>query len=333
VIITRTDFAASFDRLAKLRTSQGIKAEIVEIEDIYDEFSFGNKSPQAVKDFLQYAKASWKTGPRFVLLAGDSSYDPRNYLGLGDWDIAPAKLIDTGLMETASDDWFADFNNDGLAELAVGRMPVRTAEEAAAMVAKIISYESSKGSQEVLLVADISDTFDFEGASTQLRALIPPNLRVNEIDRGGVDGATARGRLMEAINRGQKVVNYIGHGSVNTWRGGLLSSEDAGLFENVTQPSLFIMMTCLNGYSHAPELDSLAEALMKARGGAVAVWASSGMTEPGGQTTINQQMYRLIFDGGSMTLGEATNKAKATVSDIDVRRTWVLLGDPTMRLR
>jgi hypothetical protein len=333
VIITRGDFFAAFDKLAMLRTSQGIKTEIVEIEDIYDEFSFGNKSPQSVKDLLLYAKANWKTGPRFVLLAGDSSYDPKNYLGLGDWDIAPAKLIDTALMETASDDWFADFNNDGLAELAVGRLPVRTAEEAAAIVEKIISYESSNGSDEVLLVADVSDTFGFEGANKQLRALIPSNLRVNEIDRGGVDGAAARSRLIEAINRGQKVVNYVGHGSVNVWRGGLLSSEDASLFENISHPSLFIVMTCLNGYSHAPELDSLAEALMKARGGAIAVWASSGMTEPDGQTTINQQMYHLIFDGGSMTLGEATLKAKATASDSDVRRTWILFGDPTTRLK
>ena len=211
---------------------------------------------------------------------------------------------------------------------------MRTADEAAAMVAKIISYESSNRSEEVLLVADVSDTFDFEGASTQLRALIPPNLRVNEIDRGGVDEATARARLIEAINRGQKVVNYLGHGSVNLWRGGLLTSDDAGLFENVTHPSLFIMMTCLNGYSHEPALDSLAEALLKARGGAVAVWASSGMTGPDGQTHINQEMCRLIFNsGGSTTLGEATNKAKATVSDADVRRTWILFGDPTMRLR
>src|SRR6185295_655437 len=102
------------------------------------------------------AKANWKIGPKFVLLGADSSYDPRNYLGFGDWDIAPSKLIDTGLMETASDDWFVDFNNEGLAEIAVGRLPARSVEEASALVRKIINYEASKSSEELLLVADLS---------------------------------------------------------------------------------------------------------------------------------------------------------------------------------
>ncbi len=335
VIITRRDFFPAFDRLAQLRASRGFKSELIDVEDIYDEFSFGNKTAQAVKDFLQYAKTSWKTGPRFVLLGADSSFDPKNYLGLGDWDIAPSKLIDTGLMETASDDWLADFNDDGLPELAVGRLPVRSAEEAAAAVAKIISYEGASPSEEVLLVADANDGFDFEGANKELRALIPTSLRVNEIDRGGLDAETARGRLMEAINRGQKVVNYTGHGSVDLWRGNLLTSEDASLMENRTRPSLFIMMTCLNGYSNDPALESLAESLMKAEGGAIAVWSSSGMTDPGEQAAMNRAVYRLIFgeSGRTMTIGEMFGKAKAEVSDADVRRTWILIGDPMMKLR
>ena len=95
------------------------------------------KSPQAVKDFLLYARTRWKLAPRYVLLAGDASYDQKNYLGAGDFDLVPTKLIDTEFMETASDDWFADFDNDGLAEMATGRLPVRTAAEAAAMVADV----------------------------------------------------------------------------------------------------------------------------------------------------------------------------------------------------
>jgi hypothetical protein len=336
VIVTRRDFFSAFDRLAKLRASQGIKPELVSIEDIYDEFSFGNKSPQAVKDFLQYARANWKKGPRFVLLGADSSYDAKNYLGFGDWDIAPAKLIDTELMETASDDWFADFNNDGVAELAVGRLPVRTADEAAGVVAKIISYETVRPSEEMLLVADINDTFNFEGANAELRGLIPTHLQVNEINRGQLDAAKARSQLIEAINRGPKLVNYFGHGSVDLWRSELLSSNDMRMLENQRQPSLFVMMSCLNGYSHDPGLESLAKALMKVEhGGAVAVWSSSGMTEPEAQVEMNRAMYRLMFaeSGRAMALGEILGRAKAQINAPDVRRTWILLGDPTMKIK
>ena len=79
-----------------------------------------------------------------MLLVGDASFDPRNYLGLGDFDFVPTKLIDTVYLETASDDWFVDFNNDGLPSIAMGRIPVRTPEEAALVVSKIIAYESAE---------------------------------------------------------------------------------------------------------------------------------------------------------------------------------------------
>jgi len=94
------------------------------------------------------------------------------------------------------------------------------------------------------------------------------------------------------------------------------------------------MMTCLNGYFQDPVLDSLAEGLMKApRGGAVAVWASSGMTLPDNQAAMNQELYRRLFDREGMRLGEAARAAKAAVNDVDVRRTWILFGDPTTRLK
>ena len=82
-------------------------------------------------------------------------------------------------------------------------------------------------------------------------------------------------------------------------------------------------------------MDSLAESLLKTQqGGAVAVWASSGMTTTDRQAVMDQQIFRLLFsDNGALTLGEATLKAKATTGDIDVRRTWILFGDPAMRLR
>jgi len=48
---------------------------------------------------------------------------------------------------------------------------------------------------------------------------------------------------------------------------------------------------------------------------------------------MNQELYRQMFTKPSITLGEAIIRAKSAVSDLDVRRTWILFGDPTMRLR
>ena len=95
VIITHRNFITSFDALKTLRRSQGYKVVVADVEDLYDEFSYGARTPQAIKDFLARAKSAWKRAPKYVLLGGDASIDPKNYLGLGDNDYVPTKLIDT----------------------------------------------------------------------------------------------------------------------------------------------------------------------------------------------------------------------------------------------
>jgi hypothetical protein len=334
VIIAHREFFPALQQLKSLREGQGLSVALVDIEDIYDEFSNGVRTPQAVKDFLSFATTTWKKKPRFVLLAGHASLDPKNHLGFGDSDLVPTRLIDTELMETASDDWFGDFDGDGLSELALGRLPFRTAGEAETMVSKIVSYDSSRASSEALLVADGNDGFDFESASERLRGVLPSSLRVTQLNRGRLDPDTAKAELLAAFNRGQKLVNYMGHGSVNLWRGNLLTNDDALALTNTGLP-LFVIMTCLNGYFHDAALDSLGESLLKAeRGGAVAVWTSSGMTSPDGQEAANRELYRLLFSQGQkLTLGEAVVRAKASAQDSDVRSTWILLGDPTMRIK
>jgi len=335
VIVTRRELMSAVQPLKLARQAQGLSVAVVDVEDVYDEFSYGQKTPAAIKDFLLFAKASWKKAPRFVLLAGDASYDSKDYLGFGDHDFIPTRLIDTQFMETASDDWLVDFDGNGLPDLAVGRLPVRDAEEASNMVHKIISYERSGQSDEALLVSDANDGFDFERASDDLRSLIPSNLRITQVNRGRLTGEMARRSLFEALYRKQFLVNYVGHGSVGQWKANLLTAEDARDLRNEDHPPLFVMMTCLNGYFHDAAMDSLGEALMKAEhGGAVAVWASSGMTFPAVQAALNQELYRLIYNQGpAITIGEAAARAKASVGDPDVRRTWVLLGDPATRLK
>ena len=334
VIITRRELMTSLEPLKALRQSQGLSVALVDIEDVYDEFNFGQKSPQAVRDFLLFAKSNWKTRPRFVIFAGDASVDPRNYLGLGDSDLVPTRLIDTDYLETASDDWLSDFDGDGAADIATGRLPVRSVEEAALLVKKIIGYEASSASEEVLLVADASDGFDFEAASNELSTLIPRNVKVTRVNRGQLGTETAKKSLLDAIQRKQLVVNYTGHGSANVWRGDLLTAADAGRLSNEHLP-VFVMMTCLNGYFQDLAIDSLGESLFKAEhGGAVAVWASSGMTLPADQALLNRELYRLLFNRGpAITIGEAVMRAKTSVSNLDIRRTWVLLADPSMKVR
>src|SRR5262249_26776700 len=328
VLITRREFMSSVSPLVNLRQSQGLRVALVDVEDLFDEFNFGNKAPQAIKDFLTLATSSWATAPRFVLIVGDASYDPKNYLGAGNLDFVPTKLIDTAYMEAASDDWMADFDGDGIPELAVGRLPARNAAEAAALVARVVAYESAAPSASVVLASD-SDN-DFISGSAALKALIPANLSTSEFVRGTVDDATLKAQLLASLNSGPTLVNYMGHGSVNLWRGSVLTNDDALVLTNGNKTPVFVLMTCLNGYFDDPAIDSLGEALMRApNGGAIAVWASSSMCDAADQGVLNREFYRQLFGGQQLTVGQAAQRAKAAVHDLDVRRTWVLLGDPT----
>ncbi|HUV45440.1 MAG TPA: DUF2341 domain-containing protein [Dehalococcoidales bacterium] len=333
IIIGHSDLLESVRFLKELREQQGWSVVLVDVEDLYDEFNFGAKSPWALKDFLAQAYAYWNPQPRFVVLVGDASYDPRNYLGFGEFDLVPTKFVDTKYLKTASDDWFVDFNDDELPEMAVGRLPVESAEEAAAVVSKIISYEGASGlMNEALLVADINDFFNFEGASGDVADLLPGDMTISEIFRG--KSPTARSDLLDSLNQGQLLVNYIGHGSAKIWKGNLLTSLDAWNLTNSPYLPFLVSMTCLNGFFQDPYSESLAETFLKAeRGGAVAVWSSSGLTDPEGQLIMNKELIRLLFNGQGLTIGEAIMRAKQVVPDADIRKTWILFGDPTLRLR
>jgi peptidase C25-like protein len=339
IIITHRNFRNSVEPLAQLRRNEGMSVAVVDTEDVYDEFSYGAHDSRAIRDFLEWTQTHWLRVPRFVLLVGDGSFDPRNYLGNnGETDLVPAHLVDTALLETVSDDWLVDFDNDGVGEMALGRLPVRTAVEADTMISKIVNYSPANTTQTALMVADRMDAktnFNFEAASDELGSLLPATIGVQKIYRSDNAPSVVHDQIVNGINQGPLLVNFMGHGSVEVWTGEpILSTSDAALFNNGSRLPVFLMMTCLNGYYQNPARESLAESLIRSdAGGAVAVWASSGMTEPAPQFDMSTVLYPQVFGSQSLTLGEAIRKAKLGNADIDVRRTWILFGDPTMRVR
>ena len=225
-----------------------------------------------------------------------------------------------------------DANRDGVSELALGRLPVRTAAQLETLVNKIISYEqmTPDPNRGAMLVADNS----FEEASRSVQGLLPGDMAVAVINRSTGDDAAIHNQVLNTINQGPRVANYFGHGSNGVWTSAaLLSNNDAPLLTNTNRLTVFTMMTCFNGYFQDALNESLAESLLKAPGGAVAVWASTTLTEPGGQTTIDQEFYRQLFAAQPATLGDAARAAKQTTGDADVRRSWMLFGDPALRLR
>ena len=141
IIVTTEDFQPALEPLLGLRSSQSRDTQVVLMDQLYDEYNYGERTPFALKQYLDHAYITWRVRPQDVLLVGTASVDPRNYLGFGSFDFVPTRLIETQAFKTASDDWLTDFDNSGFAKIPTGRLPVRTAAEASLVISKIVNYE------------------------------------------------------------------------------------------------------------------------------------------------------------------------------------------------
>jgi len=339
VVIAHPALADAVGPLADLRRQQGRTVSVVLTDDVYDEFCFGEHDPRAIRDFLQTATTNWTTKPKYLLLAGDASVDPRNFLGFGDFDFVPTRIIPTSQLMTASDDWFSDFDNTGLPALATGRLPVRTADDARTVVAKIVNYETGNDAgawtSQALLVADRNDTADFTEDTQKIAALLPPSIQATQILVTNLDPGTARAEVRDALNAGQLLVNYLGHGSVEVWSGdALLDDTSAAALTNAPRLPVYLTFDCLNGFFHDVYTQSLSETLLlNGQGGAVAIVSSSALTDAQPQARLDRSLVQALFQNGGATLGDALVQAKASIKAKDVRRTYLLFGDPLLRLK
>jgi len=339
VMISPGAFAGALNPLLHAHQAEGKSAAVVLIDDLYDEFNFGERSPAAIRAFLQTAVNAWHTAPLYLLLNGRASLDPRNYLGLGYLDFVPTKIIPTTGLMTASDDWFSDFTDSGLPTIATGRLPVSTSAETQLVAGRIATYEgqSTNGpwTSQALMVADVNDTLNFTKYSQIVQAQLPSTIQVTDVFATSMSIPDARQAILTAINSGQVLVNYSGHGSEDEWSGDdLFDSGTATALTNGNSLPVFLIMDCLNGFFQDVYEEPLAVALMLApNGGAVAVLASSGLNQAPPQTILDKLIVQAAMNSPQPTLGDAILKAKSGISDLSVRKTYNLLGDPAMQIK
>ncbi len=338
-MVTYGPFATALAPLVSAHQAEGKSSAVVFVNDLYDEFNFGEHSPFAIKHFLQAASLNWKTPPTYLLLNGRASLDPRNYLGFGNLDMVPTRIVPSSSLMTASDDWFSDFTDSGMPTIPTGRLPVSTIDDATTVVGKIATYEgqSTNGpwTANALMVADKDDTESFTQDSLTVQSKLPKTMQATDVftDTVGVTGA--RTDILNAINSGQLLVNYLGHGSEEQWSGSdIFDTTSVGSLTNGSQLPVFLVMDCLNGFFQDVYAQPLGVTLLLAsNGGAVAVLASTGLNQPPPQTNLDSLVVQNAFGAKRTTLGDAIVKAKSMINDTDVRKTFVLFGDPAMQVK
>ena len=343
LVIAPESFLEAAQPLVERREGQGLATRAVSLEEIASTFGGGEPSAEAVRTFLSHAYHSWaRPSPRYVLLLGDSTDDPRNFTGTAGPAPLPALRLRTTYLWTASDPALAAVNGeDTLPDLAIGRLPAATPEEAARLVAKVLDWEDAGNdlSGEAVLVADNPDAGgDFEAnarelASGPLAGRPTETLLVRQL------GAGTRPAILDAFGRGASLVSYVGHGGAAVWASeNVLNSWDAPSLPEQSRQPVLLTLNCLNGYFVAPNFDALTEALLKADGrGIVAGVSPSGLSLDAPAHAYHRALAASLVSGAHDRLGDAILAAQrdyaAGGTMPELLGVYHLFGDPTMRIR
>jgi len=374
LVVTTAGLRGAVEPLAALRRSQGLAVEIVDVQDVYDEFNHGIPHPEALRGFLAHAWHHWRPpAPRFVLLVGDASWDTGDHPDQARYPDAaynpghgtafahvdsvsyPAdKRAHRNLIPTwsygsqdghaAGDNWLVTVDGDDeRPDLAIGRFPVTTPEEVAAIVDKTVRYETAAApgpwQSSMLWLSDQETTFqtmsDRLAAHFGERGYVAEKIYAREGAAGQADQATVRG----GIERGPLLVHFVGHGGRFIWRTGppdwtkhrdLFGLDDVDRLAPGDHLPVVLAMTCYSAPFDHPTADSIGERFLRTPGrGAVAVVAASWRISPA--YAISELLVDELLR--APTVGEALQNAKRASNDRDFVELYNLLGDPALRLQ
>ncbi|MGB5350915.1 MAG: C25 family cysteine peptidase, partial [Polyangiales bacterium] len=232
LLIAPAELCGEAQALADYREAEGLSTMLVELQDVYDEFAFGTPDPNAIRDFLIYAQNNWAIAPDFVVLVGKGSFDYRDILGRGG-NLLPPLMVRTQDGIFSSDTTYADLvADDGLPDVAIGRLPVASPAELSSVIAQIIDYESSLDAlpKEITMLADETLPQDNFGMSSDfVSEALPVDWNVNAVYRSELgDLESTRALFFDEVRKGPRLVNYLGHAGATAlgFREKLLSIED-----------------------------------------------------------------------------------------------------------
>ncbi len=252
----------------------------------------------------------------------------------------------------ASDNWFAAFNpSDNLPSLAVGRIPGSSSRLITQYVNKVLAYESGaarptdSGAKVLDVIAD-SDQYGGENFTQRVQALSRSiagwnnSLQTTQILRSQLGDLQMKSKIIDAFNSGNILIHYLGHGAESLWAdGAIFQNSDADALTNPKLP-IVVAMNCLNGYFYDanPAYQSLADRLLfNPDGGAIAMWASTSLSNPDVQQPLQNNFYQKVATQPGIRLGDAILAAKVLTGwssgNDEVMSSWTLLGDPMIQIR
>lgn len=369
IIVTPRALMPAMDEYIDYRSSE-YSIGIYAVEDIMENFGFGLYDPTAIRDFLKYAYENYDNPrPSAALMVGDGNYDFRNRLDLNVPNYIPPYIHEFD--NTSSDDnyvYFGDYgildgdssyiavNADRGFDMIIARWPVRTAGEIARITNKIKDYESSNnfGSwhNNITFVADDEfGAFDNETFHTTQTEDLANNHTPAFINRDKIymweypfvnnEKPAVNDKIVESINRGSILVNYVGHGNPDVWAHEhvFTRNDDLPRLNNRDRLPLFFVASCAIGFFDDPEREGMAEDLLAMDGGAIGTISATRLVYSSPNAAFNKQVFDILLYEDSLSICEAVYKAKlerqyltSTPLPNKNDRSYLLLGDPYVKL-
>lgn len=342
LVITPAGLRDEAQALADYREADGFRVMMVELQDIYDEFAFGTPDPNAIADFLGYAESNWASAPDFVVLVGKGSFDYRDIQGLGG-NFLPALMARTQDGLFSSDTKYADFlGDDGMPDVAIGRLPVSSSAELASVIQQIIDYEDAIDSlpDDITMLADATlPRGDFGQSSDSVIEVLPVEWNATAVYRSELgDLESTRALFFDEVRKGPRLVNYLGHAGTTAlgFSETLFSVEDLDTMTIDGSQPVFANMTCISSRFEVPGLVSLGEAILLDDEAGVAVWGPSGVSINEQATLLARELVSELSTGDEPRIGRLINRAFGAVADLEFGREMIsiyhLFGDPALRV-
>ena len=335
--------------LANFRSQQGLRARVVDVQDIYDEFNHGIINPYAIRGFLKYAYENWQPpAPTYVLFVGDANPIEKT-------SIVPTIQIQVpGYGSSSSDHQFVTFRGDDFfPEMYIGRVPATNSVDTRIFVERAINYETTDEIgpwQKRLLMLAGSDV-DFH---IQTDSLIEENKLTEKYETKLIyaaptvgddqlegEGTTPVGReVIDGFNNGASLVNYVGHGAGGRWASSrMMDLEDPQKnLTNISQLPFVISMTCFTG-NFDSKTGCLAEEFLRSEnGGAIGVIGGTSIGLLHQDHVLNKEILDVIFQNKTLHIGKILAEAKTRFlinlpGYPDLAEVFALFGDPATKLR
>ncbi|HQG67510.1 MAG TPA: type IX secretion system sortase PorU, partial [Paludibacteraceae bacterium] len=367
VIITHPNFLSQAETLAQAhREKDGLSVVVATTEQVYNEFSSGTPDATSYRWFVKmlYDRAIETNNtadlPKYLLLFGRGSYDNRGIIPNSGDNLILTYQAENSLVLTSSyvtDDYFG-FMDDSegtqvtadLMDVAVGRFPVSTVQQATDVVNKTINYIENKEKgiwkNQICFLADDGDNALHMRQSDSIAVTVAKNVPafqinkiyldafVQEVNASGQSYPLARSRFHNLLRSGMFLLDYTGHAGYAGWTNeNILTTADVKSLSNKNLP-VWMAATCDFLQFDVKPVSAGEYVILNSVGGGIGLFSAARPVYASQNFYINKYFVENLFkkNGDYPRVGDAVRLAKNSIGTENNKLSYIYLGDPAVRL-